>query len=94
MTAEPLRNPYGGEDEMDAEEVGGDGYPTVPAPVAGRPLSSGVGRPPSSGIAGIAAYAPPPGPPPPPPGAGYAFSAPGHSFSGASSPPLPSATRQ
>jgi uncharacterized membrane protein YdjX (TVP38/TMEM64 family) len=94
MTAEPLRNPYGGEDEMDAEEVGGDGYPTVPAPVAGRPLSSGVGRPPSSGVAGIAAYAPPPGPPPPPPGAGYAFSAPGHSFSGASSPPLPSATRQ
>ncbi|KAG1880782.1 hypothetical protein F4604DRAFT_1747865 [Suillus subluteus] len=76
IAAEPLRNPYEDEGEMDAEEV------------------SGVGRSPSSGIAGVAAYAPPPGPPPPSPGAGYTFSAPGHSFSGASSPPLPSTTRQ
>lgn len=92
IATEPLRNPYEG--EMDAEEVVGGEYPPAPPSLAGRPLSSGVGRSPSSGIAGVAAYAPPPGPPPPPPGAGYAFSAPGHSFSGASSPPLPSTTRQ
>lgn len=85
MTTEPLRNPYEGEGEgeMDAEEVGGG------------PSSSGVGRSLSSGIGGVTAYAPPPGPPPPPANAAYAFSAPGNSFSGASSPPPPNyATRQ
>lgn len=83
MATEPLRNPYEGQGEMDAEEVGGD------------PSSSGVGRSLSSGIGGVTAYAPPPGPPPPPLNAAYAFSAPGNSFSGASSPPPPSyATRQ
>ncbi|KAG2113449.1 uncharacterized protein F5147DRAFT_46318 [Suillus discolor] len=86
MTAEPLRNPYGGEDEMDAEEVLGEGYAPAPPSLAGPPPSSRVGRSSSSGISGIAAYAPPPGPPP---GAGYAFSAPGHSFSGPSSPHPP-----
>jgi uncharacterized membrane protein YdjX (TVP38/TMEM64 family) len=92
MAAEPLRNPYEGEGEMDAEEVVGGGYPPS---LAGRLPSSGVGQSSSSGIGGVAAYAPPPGPPLPPPGAGYAFSAPGHSFSGPSSPPPPShATRQ
>lgn len=83
MATEPLRNPYEGQGEMDAEEVGGD------------PSSSGVGRSLSSGIGGVTAYAPPPGPPPPPLNTAYAFSAPGNSFSGASSPPPPSyATRQ
>ncbi|KAG2064218.1 hypothetical protein BDR04DRAFT_284201 [Suillus decipiens] len=83
MATEPLRNPYEGQGEMDAEEVGGD------------LSSSGVGRSFSSGIGGVTAYAPPPGPPPPPLNTAYAFSAPGNSFSGASSPPPPSyATRQ
>lgn len=83
MTAEPLRNPYEGEDEMDAEEVLGEGYAPAPPSLAG-PRPSRAGRSSSSGISGVAAYAPPPGPPPPP-DAGYAFSAPGHSFSGPSS---------
>lgn len=74
IAPEPLRNPYGGDGEIDSESIV-PSYP--PPPPAGLP-------PPSGG--GIAAYAPPPGPPP---GAGYAFSAPGHSFAGSSSPPLP-----
>ncbi|KAG2149149.1 guanine nucleotide exchange factor in Golgi transport N-terminal-domain-containing protein [Suillus clintonianus] len=55
IAPEPLRNPYGGDGEMDSESI----VPSYPPPAA------------------------------PPPGAGYVFSAPGHSFAGGSSPPLP-----